>query len=176
MIFEGESKSNRWVSARVIGFGFAALAIFVSFWTVHWLRPTTEPPRTTTSSQSMLISTELAEFGSPREGHEVSGGIADRWFPLVRAVAPPTPAPALNPPEPALVAQPSLSLSPAAAKPVGDAAEASESLFGQVPLPRRRPVVVERNDPPLPRPRPGGSVPQSAFIAVGANDDRYPSP
>ena len=177
MIFESESKSKRLVSARVIGFGFAALAILVSFWTVHWLRrPNIEPPPTTVSSQSLLISTELAEIGSPREGNEVSGGIADRWFPLVRAVAPPTPAPALNPADPALVAPPSMSRSPAAAKPGGDAVEASESLLGQVPLPRRRPVVVERNDAPLPRPRPGGSAPQSVFIAVDANDDRYPSP
>jgi hypothetical protein len=77
----GESKSNRSVGAKVIGFGLAICAILFSFWTVHWLRRSDlEPPRATLSSPTTVISTELAEIGSPRERNEVSGGIADRWF------------------------------------------------------------------------------------------------
>ena len=174
----GESKSNRSVGAKVIGFGLAICAILFSFWTVHWLRRSNlEPSRAPLSSPTTVISTELAEIGSPRERNEVSGGIADRWFPLVRAVATPEPAPALNPSDQALVLHPSPKrLSPTAPNPVNDAVEAPVPLSGQVPLPRRRPVLAERTDPPLPRPRPGGSAPQSVFIAVDANDDRYPNP
>jgi len=51
------------------------------------------------------------------------------------------------------------------------------------PLPRRRPVMTavaaKRNnnnaEPPLPRPRPDGPAPQSAFTAVPVTDDRFPT-
>jgi hypothetical protein len=58
------------------------------------------------------------------------------------------------------------------------------AIRGPAPLPRRRPVITasaaKRNnnnnaEPPLPRPRPDGPAPQSAFTAVPVTDDRFPT-
>ena len=163
-------------NAKVIGFGLIIFALLLSVWMVHRLTISyTEPPAALSSPKTFIISTEPAKVGSPREQSEVSGGISDRWFPLVRAVpAISPPPPARDIPEPAPVEpSPEQSREPSA-KLVRDGLSAP--LSGQVPLPRPRPVLVERADTPLPRPRPGGSAPSSAFDPVDANDDRYPSP
>ena len=81
MLFE-KSRLSESVSAKVPAFGLAVLAILSTVWSIHRLTrldiESLQAPLSLTNKQS---SAELSEVRGPREGSEVSEGIADRWFP-----------------------------------------------------------------------------------------------
>jgi len=114
-----------------------------------------------------------------------SGAIADRWLPQTQSsapaaaapppppamtvsVAPAVPAPSTEPPSPPAEAEPAAEEVVAVMQP---------AIAGPAPLPRRKPANgnAKLREPPLPRPRPDGSAPQSVWTAVPVADDRFPS-
>lgn len=108
-----------------------------------------------------------------------AGAVADRWVSVAPAapVAPP-PAPA---PAPQVESAPAaLAMPPPDREPTTEEVEESAvpAISGTAPLPRRKPSLAsaaKRNgEPPLPRPRPDGSVQESVWTPVTPNDDRFP--
>jgi hypothetical protein len=112
-----------------------------------------------------------------------TGSVSDRWAPIGPGSAPPPNAPAVAVPDgPKVIAAPAaLTTTPAPTMtinpPADEVAESSvPAIAGRAPLPRRKPTqlaAIRRGDPPLPRPRPESTEPQSIWQAVPSTDDRY---
>lgn len=115
-----------------------------------------------------------------------AGPINDRWFPAIPAPPGQWPDPPNNGTAPSALA-PAPALAPAASTepPALEAPAVEEvvasmepAITGAVPKPRPKPpansAVARLREPPLPRPRPDGSAPQSVWTAVPVTDDRFP--
>jgi len=112
------------------------------------------------------------------------GPISDRWLPPpsqepaaapVQAFAP-VRMPASTPPAATTEQPPEAQSDDAANNEVVAAME--PAITGPVPTPRRKPPVgasAKLREPPVPRPRPDGSAPQSVWTAVPVQDDRFPT-
>jgi hypothetical protein len=123
-----------------------------------------------------------------------TGSVSDRWGPIGSA---PTTASPATAPAPAVPDVPNvIATAPASTPsritatkvptatvmietPADLVAESSvPAISAPAPLPRRKPTqvaAVPSREPPLPRPRPDGSTPQSIWTAVPTTDDRYQS-
>jgi hypothetical protein len=123
-----------------------------------------------------------AQAAPPASGPAASSPISDRWFPTTPSGQWPdaqtTTAPAPAPP-PAQSDQAAATPEPEQAAPEEEVVASMEpAIRGVVPKPRPKPpshtVSARLREPPLPRPRPDGSAPQSVWTATPVADDRFP--
>jgi hypothetical protein len=140
------------------------------------------PPQAAARPAPAETPAVTAQAAPPASAPAASSPISDRWFPTTPSGQWPdaqtnvAPAPAVAPP-PAQDDQ--TAATPEQAAPEEEVVASMEpAIRGVVPKPRPKPpshtVSARLREPPLPRPRPDGSAPQSVWTATPVTDDRFP--